>query len=129
MVAGASEGTRAPFDDGEPSRSWRGRLKATSVALIVLAAAGFWGVALFSVFVDGSNAGGRNGLAGATGPSAVERPDAPSLFVQLGRVIPVENPLSAELDHIGQDATSAARFLVGRLPSTLAANDPGIGPR
>lgn len=129
MVAGASEAARAPFDEREPSRSWLGRLKSASAGLAVLAAAAFWVVALFAVFGDGPKVGGSHDLAGGTGPSTVDRPDAPSLLVQLGRVIPLENPLAAELDRIGQDATRAAHFLVGRLPAPLASNAPEDGRR
>ena len=129
MVGEASEATRATVDDEEPMHSLRGRLKAASVAVTVLVAAAFWVVALFVVFGDAPGVGGRNDLAGGARPHALEHPDSPSLLAQLGRVIPVENPLAAELDRIGQDASRAARFLVGRLPAPLASNAPEDGRR
>ncbi len=119
----ASDGSiRDPFDEGALAVPWRERLKAASVAALVLAAAGFWVVALFGVLGGDSDRGGRTDLAKGTPPSAVTVPDSPGLLAALGRVVPLENPLSAELDRIGQDATRAARFLVGRLPAALAAN-------
>jgi hypothetical protein len=124
LVAGAAGTIRPTFDDETPSLPWRDRLKATTVALAVLAAAGFWVVALLGVFGDGATLGGKQDLAGGAGAPAVDRPDSPSLLVELGRAIPVQNPLAAELDRIGQDATRAARFLVGRLPAPLASNAP-----
>jgi hypothetical protein len=127
--AEAAKASRAPFDEPSNSRTWRDRLKTASVAAAVLAAAGFWVVALAGVFGGGATKEKGNDLVVGSASSAFEAPTRPSVLVQLARAAPeslttaVENPLIAELDRIGQDATRAARFLVGRLPSQLLTRE------
>jgi len=132
IAAGAEGARRAPLDGPEPLHPWRDRVKTTSVAAAVLVAAGLWIFALGGIFGGGATGGPANatgsGLAQGAAGADSEGSTPASALARLARNAPdslttaVESPLLAELGRIADDATSAARFLVGRLPAPLASN-------
>jgi len=134
IANGAEKASLAPLDGPESSHPWRDRLNTGSVAAAVLVAAGLWIFALGGVLGGGATSGGTSAVVGDTVPAPGDAA-SPNVLVRLVRSAPdswttaVENPLLSELERIGQDATSAARFLVGRLPASLAANPREDGPR
>ena len=116
-----------PFEEPAPLHPWRDRMRTTSVAAAVIVAAGLWVFALAGVLGGGATGGAGNGLSQGAPGTGSEASTPASALVRFARTAPdsltsaVENPLLAELGRIAEDATSAARFLVGRLPAPLAS--------
>lgn len=121
---------RVPTAFAERAREegWRARFRSAIAAGAVLAAAGFWIVAI----VGGLRAPPRS--VDPTSVAGLSSPDrTPRSLVDLSRWTPrslssaVDGSLLDELARIEEDASRAARFLVGRLPAPLVTSaDRGV---
>lgn len=106
-------------------------MKSAIAAGAVLAAAGFWLVAIVGAFRDPPRSAGAPSAAGL----ATRVPGPARTVVDLGRWTPrslsaaVDGSLLDELARIEEDASRAARFLVGRLPAPLASTSNRGSPR
>jgi hypothetical protein len=106
-------------------------VKSAIAAGAVLAAAGFWVVAIVGAFRDPPRGAGGASAAGL----ATLDPGPSRALVDLGKWTPqrlsvaVDGSLLDELGRIGEDASRAARFLVGRLPAPLASTSQRDSPR
>jgi hypothetical protein len=119
----------APSAETLVATDWKSRFRSTVAAAAVLAAAGFWAVAIFGALRDPPG-----GLKNGTELASAD-PASPRAFLDLSRWTPlglttaVDGSLLEEIARIEEDASRAARFLVGRLPAPLAASSPQGSPR
>jgi hypothetical protein len=124
----------APIAEPTGWAAWSGRLRGVSVAASVLVALGFWIYAFAGGFGNGES-GTLADRSRAGAPAATPTSTTSGVLAQLVRATPqrlsiaVDGSLLSELDRMAQDATRAARFLVGRVPEPLVRRGTGIDSR
>jgi hypothetical protein len=120
MTAIASDAA-APIAEFVLRPAWRERRQDVFVAAAVLIAVGLWVAAFVGVLQVGVHAPVSSAT---TAQGEIQTPWGASISAiesspeTLSTAL--DESLFGELDDIAQDATRAARFLVGRLPSSLA---------